>query len=105
MPVPARSTGPRVFTFVEYVPMEPGTEHLVLTPAQKKALNAMLVTFSRKFPAIFIGFPGDEEAFGGCLAAGRGFVHVSPTGDLEPCRAAPLSDANIGRLPLREALR
>jgi MoaA/NifB/PqqE/SkfB family radical SAM enzyme len=98
-------TGARVFTFVEYVPMEPGTENLVLTPAQKKALNEVLVLFSRKFPALFIGFPGDEEAFGGCLAAGRGFVHVSPSGDLEPCPAAPYSDASLATVPLEDALR
>jgi len=87
------------------VPMEPGTENLVLTPAQKKMLNAVLSDFNQKFPALFIGFPGDEDAYGGCLAAGRGFVHVSPSGDLEPCPAAPYSDANLSAVPLKEALR
>ena len=99
------ATGTRVFTFVEYVPMEPGTEDLVLTPAQKRTLNAVLSDFTGKFPALFIGFPGDEDAFGGCLAAGRGFVHVSPSGDLEPCPAAPYSDANLTAVPLKEALK
>ncbi|MDO9325398.1 MAG: radical SAM protein [Methanoregula sp.] len=98
------ATGARVFTFVEYVPMEPGTENLVLTPAQKTTLNAVLSDFTGKFPALFIGFPGDEDAYGGCLAAGRGFVHVSPSGDLEPCPAAPYSDANLASVPLKEAL-
>ncbi|MDP3564264.1 MAG: radical SAM protein [Methanoregula sp.] len=98
-------TGARAFTFVEYVPMAPGTEHLVLTPAQKTTLNAVLSVFNQKFPALFIGFPGDEDAYGGCLAAGRGFVHVSPSGALEPCPAAPFSDANLATLPLKEALR
>jgi MoaA/NifB/PqqE/SkfB family radical SAM enzyme len=98
-------TGARAFTFVEYVPMEPGTEKFVLTPVQKKALNAVLERFGRQYPALFIGFPGDEGAFGGCLAAGRGFVHVSPSGDLEPCPAAPYSDANLTTEPLKDALR
>jgi MoaA/NifB/PqqE/SkfB family radical SAM enzyme len=97
--------GARVFTFVEYVPMEPGTENLVLTLEQKKTLNSALLAFSQTFPALFIGFPGDEEAFGGCLAAGRGFVHISPSGDLEPCPAAALSDVNLVHTPLEEALR
>ena len=96
--------GARVFTFVEYVPMEPGTEDLVLLPEQKKMLNAALSSFNRKFAALFIGFPGDEETYGGCLAAGRGFIHVSPSGDLEPCPAAPFSDANLTRVPLKRAL-
>ncbi|MGA2121301.1 MAG: radical SAM protein [Methanoregula sp.] len=98
-------TGARVFTFVEFVPMEPGTEHLVLTHEQKKILQLVLSDFNLKFPALFIGFPGDEDAYGGCLAAGRGFVHISPSGDLEPCPAAPVSDANLAAVPLKGALR
>jgi MoaA/NifB/PqqE/SkfB family radical SAM enzyme len=97
--------GTRAFTFVEYVPIEAGTENLVLTHEQKKTLQAVLADYSRKFPALFIGFPGDEDIYGGCLAAGRGFVHVSPSGDLEPCPAAPYSDANLTTVPLEDALR
>jgi MoaA/NifB/PqqE/SkfB family radical SAM enzyme len=99
------ATGVRVFTFVEYVPMAPGTAGLVLTHEQKITLQAILADFNRKSPALFICFPGDEEYYGGCLAAGRGFVHVSPSGDLEPCPAAPVSDANLATVPLAEALR
>jgi MoaA/NifB/PqqE/SkfB family radical SAM enzyme len=97
--------GVRVFAYVEYVPMAPGTENLTLTREQKKTLQIALADFNRKFPALFIGFPGDEDTYGGCLAAGRGFVHVSPSGDLEPCPAAPFSDANLAKVPLEEALR
>lgn len=99
------AAGARVITFVEYVPMEPGTENLVLTDEQKKVLQIVLADFNRKFPALFIGFPGDEDQYGGCLAAGRGFVHVSPSGNLEPCPAAPYSDENLAQVPLAEALR
>jgi MoaA/NifB/PqqE/SkfB family radical SAM enzyme len=96
--------GARVFTFVEYVPMAPGTVNFVLTHEQKKTLQAALADYNRKFPALFIGFPGDEDTYGGCLAAGRGFVHISPSGDLEPCPAAPYSDANLAQVSLEEAL-
>ena len=98
-------TGARAFTFVEYVPMTPGTENSVLTSEQKKALQAVLSDYNRKFPALFIGFPGDEDTYGGCLAAGRGFVHISPSGDLEPCPAAPYSDANLAQVSFKEALQ
>jgi len=97
--------GARVFVFVEYVPMEAGTEDHVLIPEQKKTLHAVLSDYNRKYPALFLGFPGDEDYYGGCLAAGRGFVHVSPSGALEPCPAAPYSDANLAAVPLRDALR
>ena len=97
--------GCRVFIFVEYVPVQTGTEDLVLAGEQKRALIGCLRTFPGRFPALFLGFPGDEEIFGGCLSSGRGFLHVSATGDLEPCPAAPFSDANLTRMPLRQALQ
>lgn len=96
--------GARAMVFVEYVPMTPGSEDLVLAPDQKKTLQVILSENNRKFPALFLGFPGDEDTYGGCLAAGRGFVHVSPTGNLEPCPAAPYSDANLTAVSLEEAL-
>ncbi|MHB8278883.1 MAG: SPASM domain-containing protein [Candidatus Humimicrobiaceae bacterium] len=41
---------------------------------------------------------------GGCLASGRGFAHISPEGNLEPCPFAPYSDTNLKNLSLKEAL-
>ncbi len=96
--------GARVMVFVEFVPMTPDAEELVLVPEQKKTLQVVLSENNRKFPALFLGFPGDEDTYGGCLAAGRGFVHVSPTGNLEPCPAAPYSDVNLTSVSLKEAL-
>jgi MoaA/NifB/PqqE/SkfB family radical SAM enzyme len=96
--------GARVFTFVEYVPIEPGTEDLVLTRDQQKTLHARIPALEKQFPALFIGFPGDEEQFGGCLAAGRGFIHISSSGNVEPCPAAPFSDSDLTSVSLRDAL-
>jgi MoaA/NifB/PqqE/SkfB family radical SAM enzyme len=97
--------GVRVFVFVEYVPIEAGTEDLVLAGEQREVLRDTLLSFSQTYSALFIGFPGDEDPYGGCLAAGRGFVHVSSSGDLEPCPAAPFSDRNLTTTPLKEAFR
>lgn len=93
-----------VFIYVEYVPSKPGTEDLTLTEPQKSRLRELLNEWGETYPAQFIGFPGDEELFGGCLASGRGFVHISPEGRLEPCPFAPYSDTNVKDMPLREAL-
>ena len=71
---------------------------------RRRSCRSVLADYNRKFPALFIGFPGDEDTYGGCLAAGRGFVHVSPSGDLEPCPAAPVSDANLSGVSLKDAL-
>ncbi len=63
-----------------------------------------MYAFQEKKSGVFVVFPGDEEQFGGCLAAGRGFVHVGPDGSLEPCPFAPYSDVSLKTTPLREAL-
>jgi MoaA/NifB/PqqE/SkfB family radical SAM enzyme len=97
--------GCRLFTYVEYVPVQQGTEEAVLTDLQRKELNRLTDEYSKIYPAIFLGFPGDESRFGGCLSAGRGFVHISPSGDVEPCPAAPFSDVNVTRMTLKEALQ
>lgn len=96
--------GTKVFFYVEYVPVSAGTEGLVISEDQRANLKEILKIFRDKLPAIFISFPGDEEELGGCLAAGRGFVHISPSGRLEPCPFAPYSDSSLGELSLKEAL-
>jgi MoaA/NifB/PqqE/SkfB family radical SAM enzyme len=96
--------GCRLFFFVEYVPVREGTEALVLTGEQRSQLAAAVVRMHDSMPGLFIAFPGDEEALGGCLAAGRRFVHVSPAGRLEPCPFAPYSDVSVCDVSLRDAL-
>lgn len=96
--------GCRLFVFVEYVPAQPGTEPLVLSKEEKRCLNEYSVRCAEKYPALFIPFPGDEEQYGGCLAAGRGFVHISSDGNVEPCPFAPFSDVNVRHMPMKETL-
>jgi MoaA/NifB/PqqE/SkfB family radical SAM enzyme len=97
--------GCRIFVYVAYVPFDEETGDQILTEEQHQRLNDLVATFSDQYPALALAFPGDEDRFGGCLSAGRGFIHISPAGDLEPCPAAPLSDTNCTHMPLREALR
>lgn len=98
-------TGCRLFFFVDYVPVQPGTECLTMTQAQRDEEARRLAAYRDELPGLFVAFPGDEEMYGGCLAAGRGFVHVSPSGRLEPCPFAPYSDVSLQDVSLREALR
>jgi MoaA/NifB/PqqE/SkfB family radical SAM enzyme len=96
--------GCSLFIFVEYTPAEPGTEDLTLLPQQKRRLSEFSDEMQEHSRPVFIVFPGDEEDYGGCLAAGRGFVHIGPDGSLEPCPFAPYSDASVADVPLRDAL-
>jgi len=78
--------GTKLILLLEYVSVEAGTEDWILTDEQRSTLVDKTERFRTQFPAIFIGIPGDEEQYGGCLAAGRGFVHVSPTEILSRAR-------------------
>jgi MoaA/NifB/PqqE/SkfB family radical SAM enzyme len=97
--------GSQILFFINYVPVDPGTEKLMLDPAQLGSLKSILEGFRHKYPALFVGFPSGEEEFGGCLAAGKGFVHINAEGDVQPCPFSPYADANLKSKSLIEALR
>ena len=99
-----RSLGSRAFIFVEYNPVREGTEDWVVTDRQREEILQKMADYRARQPGVYIGFPGDEKLFGGCLSSGRGFIHVSASGDVEPCPFAPYSDSSIIDMPLEEAL-
>jgi MoaA/NifB/PqqE/SkfB family radical SAM enzyme len=96
--------GCRLVILVEYTPVTQDSEDLVLLPDQKAAVEPTRAALAARYPLVCAAFPGDEEQYGGCLAAGRGFVHVGPDGSLEPCPFAPFSDTSVRDRPLRDAL-
>ena len=101
-----KSLGCRMIIYVEYVPTEPGTEHLAFGDADIARMEAVQAHQRERFPdVIIISFPGDEQHLGGCLAAGRGFFHIGPDGSAEPCPFSPYSDSNVVQLGVRGALR
>jgi MoaA/NifB/PqqE/SkfB family radical SAM enzyme len=99
------SLGCKLFFFVEYSPIQEGTEDWVITEAQREGLMDRIRRFRETYRSLFIAVPGDEEEIGGCLSAGRGFVHINANGDLEPCPFAPYSDVNLKNSSLKEALQ
>ena len=96
--------GAGVLFYNEYTPVEPGTEALCVSREERLDMLARLKALRRRFPALMLAFPGDEDRYGGCLSAGRGFVHVAPDGRLEACPFAPFGDSNTADKPLAEAL-
>ncbi|MCK4746025.1 MAG: radical SAM protein, partial [Bacteroidales bacterium] len=97
--------GCTLFFLVEYVPQSHADLNRCLTGTQKGLLQSRLEQLRAQVPALFLSLPGDEERYGGCLAAGRGFIHISADGNLEPCPFAPYSDINIRDVSLAEALQ
>jgi len=96
--------GCRLFFYVNYVPVHGGTEALAPTEAQAAAAAGIVEGFRERHPAWFLAFPGGEEEFGGCLAAGRGFIHIDAQGRVEPCPFSPFSDSSLAEMSLRDAL-
>jgi len=100
------STGCRLLFFVEYVPIDPGTEHLAFGDDDVQWMENRLEELRKIFnDMLFVSFPGDEKLLGGCMAAGRGFFHIGPDGSAEPCPFAPHSDTNAMSDGLKAALR
>lgn len=96
--------GCRVLFLIEYVPCN-GDKELCLKEGQKVELLNRIKRIKKDFSLLPVPLPGDESFFGGCLAAGRGFVHISSTGALEACPFAPYSDVTLKNTSLETALR
>lgn len=101
-----RSYGCRIVFYIEFVDNEGCSRHLVLGGAYRDEMKSRLnVLRERCKDVLFMSFPGDESGFGGCLGAGRGFLHINPYGDAEACPASPLSDVNVKESGFEAALR
>mgnify|MGYP001005242800 CR=1 FL=1 len=95
----------KILFFVEYVPVSKESESLAPTDRERAYLDTAINRFREKHKEILIlSFPGDEKSTGGCLAAGRGFFHINPEGDAEPCPFSPYSDTSLMEKSLLEAL-
>lgn len=103
-----RAKGCGIIFYVEYVPVESNTQHLVLTGNQLQFLQTRIGTLrkdKKNKKIIILSFPGDEQRLGGCLAAGRGFFHISVSGNAEPCPFSPFSAVDLKQQSMLDALR
>jgi MoaA/NifB/PqqE/SkfB family radical SAM enzyme len=117
--------GIRAAVFIEYIPVtsQPETEpnqntdningvaewlvkndqELMLTEEERTEFREQILRYRRKKSIYIIHSPGDEEFFGGCVSAGRGFAHVTPLGDLTPCPVSNVATHNLTTATLRKA--
>jgi len=102
----------RILFLIEYIPQTPlpqtkteSTDHpLLLKPEERRKFRAQIIKIRSTKPIFIIHSPGDEEYFGGCVSAGRGFAHVTPAGDLTPCPVSNIATHNLINSTLREGL-
>ena len=96
--------------FIEQIPTA-GSENdcesgSLMTAEQRSRFRETVVQYRDRASggAFIIHSPGDEEALGGCVSAGRGFAHVNPSGDVTACPVSALATHNVRTSNLREAL-
>ncbi|MCW4034530.1 MAG: radical SAM protein [Candidatus Bathyarchaeota archaeon] len=111
--------GIRAALFLEYIPvmsapgacsqgndngnlLEQNDHFLMLTPQERVEFREQILNYRQSKPLYIIHSPGDEELFGGCVSAGRGFAHVTPSGDLTPCPVSNVATHNLTTASLRE---
>ncbi|MHA2231187.1 MAG: radical SAM/SPASM domain-containing protein [Candidatus Hodarchaeales archaeon] len=97
--------GCKAIGFVDYIPVEKATIGLEITTTQRNRKTGLIDKYRATLPSIIMDLPGDEATFGGCIASGRGFIHISPGGHVEPCPFVPISDSNLTKMSLRRALQ
>jgi MoaA/NifB/PqqE/SkfB family radical SAM enzyme len=100
--------------FIEQIPTGPTSQAppggcgggALLTEEQRTLFRKTVVEYRDRATggAYIIHSPGDEEALGGCVSAGRGFAHVNPSGDVTACPVSALATHNVRTSNLREAL-
>jgi MoaA/NifB/PqqE/SkfB family radical SAM enzyme len=108
--------GLRIGVFIEYIPttetdapsrqsFSPCTDDsLMLTEDEREKFRAHVLNYRENNPIALIHSPNDEEYYGGCVSAGRGFAHVTPSGDVTACPVSNLATHNLQSSSLREAL-
>ena len=98
-------SGPLVF-FIEQIPSGPCETASLLTPEQRSRFRETVVQYRDRNTggAYIIHSPDDEEFFGGCVSAGRGFAHVNPNGDVTACPMSALATHNLKTATFKEAL-
>jgi len=92
--------------FIEEIPAAGCENGAVLTHEQRVRFRHVVVQYRDRTTggAYIIHSPGDEESLGGCVSAGRGFVHVNPSGDVTACPVSALATHNLKKSNLEEAL-
>ncbi|MEW6746085.1 MAG: radical SAM protein [Planctomycetota bacterium] len=101
-----RSDGCRLGFYFEYIPVgRSPVLSFALAPARRSTFRQRVRDLRNRQQMFLVEFPGDEELQGGCLAAGRGLIHINAQGFVEPCPAIHLAADSVATKPLLDCLR
>lgn len=98
--------GAKFSWFFTYMPVgNDAVPDLIVTAEQRKYMYEQINKFRKTKPFFTMDFWNDGDAVGGCIAGGRGYLHISANGDIEPCAFVHYSDSNIREKTLLEAYK
>jgi MoaA/NifB/PqqE/SkfB family radical SAM enzyme len=98
--------GARFGWYFTYMPVgSDARPELIVTPQQRAFMYHRIREIRRKRAMFLMDFWNDGEFVGGCIAAGRQYMHINAKGDVEPCAFIHYSNVNIKDVSLLEALR
>ncbi|MFX0046233.1 MAG: radical SAM/SPASM domain-containing protein [Candidatus Hermodarchaeota archaeon] len=108
--------GVRIGVFIEYIPAPQPSfssrqsispcadDGFMLKSEERERFREYVLDYRESRPIILLHSPNDEEYYGGCVSAGRGFIHVTPAGDVTACPVSNLATHNLQTASLREGL-
>ncbi len=98
--------GAKFAWFFHYMPVgKDANIDLLPTPEQRTMIYQRIRKYRDEKPIFLLDFQNDGQYVGGCIAAGRRFLHINANGDVDPCVFIHYSDSNIREKPLLECLR
>jgi MoaA/NifB/PqqE/SkfB family radical SAM enzyme len=78
--------------------------HLMATPEQRNYMRERFKYFRATEPMLFVDFWNDGHLTNGCIAGGKKYLHITASGDVEPCVFCHFAADNIKDKSLLEAL-
>ncbi|MDI3316882.1 MAG: radical SAM protein [Bacillota bacterium] len=89
-----------------YVPVGPDADlDLMLRPEQRAWLVRRVNELRRTRPILIADFWNDGHFTQGCIAGARTYLHITPSGEAEPCAFVHFATHNIRESSLLEILR
>jgi MoaA/NifB/PqqE/SkfB family radical SAM enzyme len=77
---------------------------LMATPEQRDYMRQRFKHFRATAPMLFVDFWNDGHLTNGCIAGGRKYLHITASGDVEPCVFCHFATDNIKEKSLLEVL-
>jgi len=77
---------------------------LMSTPEQRDYMRQRFKHFRATEPMLFVDFWNDGHLTNGCIAGGRKYLHITASGDVEPCVFCHFASDNIKEKSLLETL-